>query len=44
MRSSGMRNRPPRKKKIGNLEGYARTGGGGWGGGGAWLQVKLNHA
>ena len=42
MRSSGMRNRPPRKKKIGNLEGYARTGG--RGGGGAWLQVKLNHA
>ena len=32
-----------KKEKIGNPQGYARMGGRG-GGGGAWLQVKLNHA
>lgn len=31
-----------KKEKIGNPQGYARMGG--QGGGGAWLQVKLNHA
>ena len=39
----GVGNRPARKKKVANPQGYA-WGGGGGGGGGAWLDVKLNQA
>ena len=39
-----MGNRPARKKKVANPQGYAWGGGGGGGAGGAWLDVKLNQA